>query len=76
ALVITVSIIALAEVARPVRFINALFGICLMGAPWMLEGGSPLADWAGVLAGLLLVVLSIPKGKVTHGYGGWSKYIV
>ncbi|MGH8627534.1 MAG: vitamin K epoxide reductase family protein, partial [Gammaproteobacteria bacterium] len=76
ALVITVSITALAEVARPVRFINALFGICLMGAPWMLEGGSPLADWAGVLAGLLLVLLSIPKGKVSHGYGGWSKYIV
>ncbi|MGH8593062.1 MAG: SPW repeat domain-containing protein [Gammaproteobacteria bacterium] len=47
ALVITVSITALAEVARAVRFINALFGICLMGAPWMLEGGRPAGRLGG-----------------------------
>jgi len=33
ALTITVAIIATAEVARPLRFINALFGIWLVIAP-------------------------------------------
>ncbi len=51
ALIITVSMSALAEMARPLRFINILLGIALMGAPLLFDGGTPLADWAGVLAG-------------------------
>ncbi|MDK2774906.1 MAG: vitamin K epoxide reductase family protein, partial [Tabrizicola sp.] len=60
-LVVTVAIIALAEVARAARFINVAFGLWLVAAPWLLDGaGSALAQWAGVAAGLLLVALSIP----------------
>jgi uncharacterized membrane protein len=76
ALVITVSITALAESARPARFINMLLAIPLMAAPWMLDGGSLGADWAGVIAGVLLILLSIPRGKIENHYGSWSKYLV
>lgn len=75
AIVVTVSVTALAELARPVRFINVLLGIALMGAPWMLDGGSPLADWAGVLAGIALVALSIPRGRISHSYGSWDRLL-
>ncbi|MGZ8222901.1 MAG: NAD-dependent epimerase/dehydratase family protein, partial [Methylobacter sp.] len=39
-LVITISITALAESARPARFVNMLLAIPLMAAPWVLDGGS------------------------------------
>lgn len=76
ALVITVSITALAESARPVRFINVLLAIPLIAAPWMLDGGSLGADWSGVIAGLLLILLSIPRGKIENHYGSWSRYLI
>ena len=76
ALVITISITALAESARPARFINMLLAIPLMAAPWMLDGGSLGADWAGVIAGVLLILLSIPRGKIENHYGSWSRYLV
>jgi nucleoside-diphosphate-sugar epimerase/uncharacterized membrane protein len=76
ALVITVSVTALAEMARPLRFLNVLFGIALMGAPWMLDGASELADWAGVLAGLALIALSIPRGRISNHYGSWNRFLV
>jgi nucleoside-diphosphate-sugar epimerase/uncharacterized membrane protein len=75
-LVITVAITALAETARPARFINILLAIPLMIAPWMLDGGSPAADWSGMLAGVLLILSSIPRGKIENRYGSWSRYLV
>jgi nucleoside-diphosphate-sugar epimerase len=38
ALLITVAVCAMAEVARPLRFINLLFGLWLITAPWLLAG--------------------------------------
>jgi uncharacterized membrane protein len=76
ALVITVSFIAVAEVARPVRFINALFGLWLIAAPWLLSGHTQLAAWASIAAGIALIALSLPKGPVRERYAGWDRYIV
>jgi nucleoside-diphosphate-sugar epimerase len=75
-LVITISVTALAESARPARFLNILLAIVLIAAPLMLEGGSLLADWAGVAAGVALILLSIPRGKIENRYGNWSRYLV
>lgn len=77
ALVITVAVIAMAEVARPLRFINCLFGAWLVAAPWLLAGGSFVADMGGVVAGLLLIALSLPRGvRSDEHYGTWDRYIV
>ena len=76
-LVVTFSIIALAEVGRATRFINIPFGIWLIAAPWLLDGiASPLAVWNGVICGLLLIALAIPRGKIKDSYAGWDRYIV
>ena len=76
ALVVTFAIIAWAEVARPVRFINILFGAWLLAVPWLLDGaGSTLAVWNSVLCGALLIVLSIPRGPVRDFYGAFDRYI-
>jgi uncharacterized membrane protein len=76
-LVVTFSIIALAEVGRATRFINIPFGIWLIAAPWLLDGiASPLAIWNGVICGILLIVLAIPRGTIRNSYAGWDRYIV
>ena len=77
ALVITVAVIAMAEVGRALRFINVLFGLWLIAAPWLLAGGTMPAAWAEVAVGLILIALSLPRGQRTREhYGNWDRFIV
>lgn len=77
ALVITVAVIAMAEVARPLRFINVAFGLWLIAAPWLLAGGGTVAAVHGVIAGLILIALSLPRGtRSKEHYGNWDRYIL
>jgi nucleoside-diphosphate-sugar epimerase len=76
ALVITFSIMAWAEVARPLRYVNALFGAWLVFAPWILAGFSVAAAAASVFAGVLLLLLAIPRGAVLDRYGTWDRRVV
>lgn len=75
ALVITVSIAALAEVARPLRFLNALFGLCLLLAPLLFAGEGLWPALNDIVLGLALIALSLPRGRVTHRYAGWNRVI-
>jgi nucleoside-diphosphate-sugar epimerase/uncharacterized membrane protein len=76
-LVVAFSIIALAEVGRAIRFINIPFGAWLIVAPWLLDGiTSPLATWNGIVSGVLLIALAIPRGQIKDSYAGWDRYIV
>ena len=74
ALVITVAMVALAEVVRPVRFLNVLFGAWLLVQPWLLGGGTAALTVSDLLAGVALIVLSLPRGPVRETYGGWDRY--
>jgi hypothetical protein len=77
ALVVTFSIIAWAEVARALRFINVALGAWLLAAPWLLEGaGASLAAFNSVASGALLIALALPRGPVRNAYAGWDRYIV
>ena len=76
ALVVTFSIMALAEMGRAIRFLNIPFRIWLVAAPWLLGGAASLpAAWKGVISGVLVVVLAIPRGAVKNSYAGWNRYI-
>lgn len=75
-MIITISVLAMAEVARPLRFVNVLFGLWLMAAPWILSGASGAAAVGSVVAGLLVVVLSVPRGPIRYRYAGWNRYLV
>lgn len=76
ALTITVAVMAMAEVARALRFINVLFGVWLLVAPWLLNGASSAAAWGSVLVGVLLILLSLPRGPVNNRYAGWNAYVI
>jgi hypothetical protein len=75
ALALTVAVIAAAESARPLRYLNALLGLALVITAFVL-GGTALQTLAGVACGLALVGLSLPRGAIRNEYGGWSRLLV
>jgi hypothetical protein len=75
ALVVAVSVIAMAEVARALRYFNMLFGIWLAFQPWLLEGSTMAGRWNGLICGILIVLLSLRRGAVRHQYGRWDRCI-
>jgi uncharacterized membrane protein len=77
ALLVTFSVMAMAEVARPIRFINATFGLWLLAAPWLLGGvSSNGAVWNSILTGILLIALALPRGEIKNSYATWDRYLV
>ena len=77
ALVITVAVCAMAEVARPLRFINMPLGLWLMTAPWLLPDKTYAAAWNDVVSGLIILALSLPRGRrSTEHYGAWDRYVL
>ncbi|MFS8069273.1 MAG: vitamin K epoxide reductase family protein, partial [Byssovorax sp.] len=56
ALIVTVAVMALADVGRAMRYLNVLFGAWVIAAPWILGGATPAARWSDAIAGALVVV--------------------
>ncbi|MGK2962108.1 MAG: SPW repeat domain-containing protein [Gemmatimonadaceae bacterium] len=75
ALIVTVAVIALADVGRSARFINLAFGAWVIAAPWILSGASATSRWSNLAAGTLVILLSLPKGHIGERYGTWQRYI-
>ncbi|PDT39584.1 MULTISPECIES: NAD-dependent epimerase/dehydratase family protein [Sinorhizobium] len=76
-LVILVAVTAMAEVARPVRFLNVALGAWVAASPFVLSGGGMVASVADFLLGLGLIALSLPRGtRSEEHYGGWDRAIV
>ena len=76
ALVVTVAIVAFAEVSRAARFSNIVLAIGIMTLPWLLGGGTTAASLNDLITGGLLIVLSIPPGKIKNTYDNWNPLIV
>jgi hypothetical protein len=65
----------LAEVARQARLLNLALGAWLAIAPWLLAGGSITARAGSALAGLAIVLLSLPVGRQREHYGTFDRAI-
>jgi len=76
-LVIAVAITAMAEVARAVRFLNVALGALIVLSPFVLDGGNAASPWNQLIAGGLVVLFSLPRGKRSkETHGGWDRVIV
>jgi hypothetical protein len=75
ALVLTVTVSACAEVARPLRFLNMALGTALLITPFAYG-----ADWtpavASFVCGLGLIALSVRRGRIRNRYASWDRLIV
>ena len=70
ALVIVVSVIAMADVARVTRYLNVVLGAWLVLAPWFLAGVAAAASWNAAAVGALVIAASLPLGAWRDRYGG------
>jgi nucleoside-diphosphate-sugar epimerase/uncharacterized membrane protein len=76
-LVIVFAVTAMAEIARPVRFLNVASGAWVAASPFLLGGATPVGAIVDVVVGLALIGLSLPRGKRSgEHYGGWDRAIV
>ncbi|HVL56512.1 MAG TPA: SPW repeat protein, partial [Burkholderiaceae bacterium] len=65
------------DVARPLRFVNAAFGVWLIAAPWLLAGAQSASPWSSVAIGLVLIGLSLPRGRLSgETYGSWNRFVL
>jgi nucleoside-diphosphate-sugar epimerase len=74
-LVLTITISAHAEVARPLRYLNIPLGVALLVTPFVYSAAAT-AMIASVVSGLALILLSLPRGPIHHPYGDWNRYLV
>ncbi|SCZ66428.1 NAD-dependent epimerase/dehydratase family protein [Thiohalomonas denitrificans] len=75
ALVISFSIMALSEVGRPLRFANVLLGAWAFIGAITLNGYAPFGSVAAAVAGLVLIGLSLPQGRIECRYADWNRWI-
>jgi SPW repeat len=66
----------MAEVLRAARYLNVLLGGWIPLAPWVLAGATHGSRWHDLGAGVLLVLLGLPRGPVRERFGSWQRYIV
>lgn len=75
ALIVTVAAISTAEVVRAFRFLNLVLGAWLLVAPFVVSGASGAGRWVTVGAGVLVIVLALPRGPVRERYAAWDRMI-
>ena len=75
ALIVTVAVIALADVGRAARFINVIFGAWVVISPWVLGGATIASRWSDAVAGALVILLGLRRGPVGERYGTWERFI-
>lgn len=73
-LVITVSVIAFAQTARTIRFVNIIFGLALLLTPFIYDANLS-QTLSSFLAAFFLIGLCIPRGKIYSSYGQWNEMI-
>lgn len=76
ALVVTVAVIAMAEVVRALRFLNVVLGVWIAASGWILGGAAAAGRWSGLVAGVLILALSLRRGHIRERYGAWQSWIV
>ena len=75
ALIITVSVISMAEIIRTARFVNIIICVILVIAAIFTQSSGPTGKLSSIVCGFIIAVLSLPRGKILQHYGGWERYI-
>jgi hypothetical protein len=70
------SVVTMGEIIRVGRFINILYGAWILASPWVFGGASAAFVWSNFLSGILLILFSLPRGRIRDRYGSWDRYIV
>jgi hypothetical protein len=75
AIVVTIATVATAEVTRIARFINVLLGLLLIIAALLFAGNLPIVFGSELISGIVLIFVSLPRGRIVERYAGWDRYV-
>ncbi|MBA3856505.1 MAG: dTDP-glucose 4,6-dehydratase [Cyanobacteria bacterium PR.3.49] len=75
ALLVTFSVMAFAEVCRSVRLLNIALCAWLIASLMFLPGYSQTSVFVLAAAAVAITLLCIPRGRIMHRYGTWTKFI-
>jgi hypothetical protein len=75
-IIITLSVIAMTEVLRALRYGLILLGGWLILAPWAISSASMWISFYHLIIGALLFLFALHKGAIKERYGIWERYIV
>jgi uncharacterized membrane protein len=76
ALVVTWSVIAFGEVARPVRLLNIPTALWIAASPWLLSGATGASRWLDMLVALVVIAASLRRGRIDEQFGGWNRFLI
>ncbi|PTX13130.1 vitamin K epoxide reductase family protein [Pontibacter mucosus] len=74
-LVVVVSVICMGEPLRIGRYGNVLLGLIVAVMPWFLDSSPTVLSITGIVLGLAVAALALPRGPKTQRYAGWDEYI-
>jgi Vitamin K epoxide reductase family len=75
AMVVTIAAVATAEVTRIARFVNVFLGAILLAAAVIFARDLPIVFGSELISGIILIFVSLPKGRIVERYAGWDKYV-
>lgn len=75
ALIVTFAIVAMAQVARPLRFMSTIFGCVLAVAIWFVEGGNLFYQVNATVSGLFLIYFSWGLGTIEDRFGSYDRVV-
>ena len=75
ALIVVVSVIAMGEPLRLVRYLNALLGLAVAVAVWFVGTAPPAFQINSVVVGIIIALLGLPRGPIAESFGSWDKYV-
>ncbi|HKJ79784.1 MAG TPA: vitamin K epoxide reductase family protein, partial [Prolixibacteraceae bacterium] len=75
AIIIAMSIIAMSEVVRSLRFVNILLAAWLIASIWIFGYTGSAVLWSQLIAGIVLIAVSFRKGVINDTHGGFNKHI-
>lgn len=75
ALIAVVAVVCMGEVLRAGRYLNVLLGLVVAVVPWFVQDGNVALNISGTITGLVVAVISIPRGQKTERYGLWDRFV-
>jgi len=74
AAVLVVSVIAMGEVVRAVRWLTVPIGVVMAALVWFVDTSATYAVFVTVAA-LAVAALAVPRGRVVERYADWDRFI-
>ncbi len=74
-LIVVIAVISMGEVVRAGRYLAVLPALAVAILPWLMGNADVGLKIADSIAGLVVALLSIPRGTIRETYGWWNQFI-